>query len=184
MKKRKAKIPAEDRQLFFIFNTLAPRVSDSNDYGTIIGYTVFNSLKNFRLISSSSEERLFHEVKNAYTHFENLIKKIKSSDNYTPHLFELQNNTESALEEYSKTRIPSINQIPESEFEGSWIFTGILDTLFNRGGNHLDRLRRYGLELDRAVQRRGVVKGNRSCLERDYRDLYTCFVREKGDRRD
>jgi len=184
IKKRKLVLPAEERQLALVFHNLSPRVSDANDYGTMIGYTVFNSLNNFHLITSSQEERIFKEVKRTYDHFDVLLKKIKDSGDYLPGLCELQNKTESDLDRFSSLRIQPITEIPKQGFEGSWIFNGILDTLFNRGGNPLDRLRRYGIELDRTVQSRGLIKGNRACLERDYRDLYSCFVREKGDRRE
>jgi hypothetical protein len=183
-KKRKLVLPAEERQLSLVFHNLSPRIPDANDYGTIIGYTIFNALNNFHLITSSQEERIFREVKRTYDHFEDLLKKLDDSQDYLPSLCELQNKTESTLDGFSGIRIQPITEIPIEGFEGSWIFNGILDTLFNRGGNPLDRLRRYGLELDRTVQTRGVIRGNRSCLQRDYRDLYSCFVREKGDRRE
>ena len=183
-KKRKLIVPAEHRQLSLIFKNLSPRISDANDYGTIIGYTVFNALNHFHLITSSREERIFKEVKKTYGAFEVLLKKLNESQDYPSSLYQLHNQTESALEAFSSTPIPRITEIPVEDFEGSWIFSGILDTLFNRGGNPLDRLRRYGLELDRNVQARGLIKGNKTSLERDYRDLYSCFVREKGDRRE
>ena len=184
VKKRKLVLPAEQRQLYLAFHNLSPRIPDTNDYGTILGYTVFNSLNNFHLITSSQEERIFKEVKRTYAGFETLLKKLNGSHDYLPSLCDLQHETELTLDSFASTQIQRITEIPLKGFEGSWIFSGILDTLFNRGGNPLDRLRRYGLELDRIVQTRGLIKGNRACLERDYRDLYSCFVREKGDRRE
>jgi len=183
-KKRKLKLPAEERQLYLVLHNLSPRISDANDYGTFIGYTVFNALNDFHLKTSSKEERLFREVKKIYESFEILLEKLNHSQDYLPSLCEFQNKTEFKLDNFSSAQILPITEVEREGFEGSWIFNGILDTLINRGGNPLDRLRRYGLELDRTVQSRGLIKGNRACLERDYRDLYGCFVREKGDRRE
>jgi len=69
-------------------------------------------------------------------------------------------------------------------FKGSVLFYHLSDTLINRMGNPLDKLRRYGIGLDSLVRERGVVTGNRNCMIRDYQDISQSFVRFRGDRRE
>ena len=184
-KKGSAVIPAAEKQLFLLFKSLYPRVQDKNDYGTIIGYTVFNSLKGFHLVTSSDEERIFGEVKEVHSGFERVIEGIKKAGgDYLSPLADLHQTTESELAKIKYQHIPMLRDISKNDFEGSWIYAGILDSLFNRQGYALDKLRRYGLDLDEVVESNGFLKGNRTSLESDYRALSRCFIRQKGDRRE
>jgi hypothetical protein len=181
--KSERKIPAEERQLAIIFADLSLRVPDGNDLGSIIGYGIFNYLRDFNFHSRSLLQRQFEEVKALYSGFEHFLRDSRKSGEYKPHLFGLNTSTEEAIKSLGQE--PPLRRVDMDpvHIDGSWIFKGILETLFYRSGNPLDRLRIYGLELNQSVKSRGTVPGNRDCLLADYSDVSQCFIREKGDRR-
>lgn len=184
MTKRGERASAEERQLYLLFKQLKQKISDVNDYASILGYAVFDALSSFHLSCSSEEERKFEEVKTVYARLENISRAINRD--YFTILYDLQERIEKILEKNKPITIPLYEEETEdsSPFEGSRVFHEILETLESRRGNPLDRLRRSGNDLDSLVEERGLVQGNRNSLCQDYKDLYHSFIRGKGDRRD
>ena len=175
MTKRGEAVSAEKRQLAFLLGKLSPQVPNMDDYGTVIGYCVFGALSLFSHNTSSEEERRFEEVKSVYSRIEQFLSDCSSSQNYLSAICNLQGETERRVDDLGRLLLDQ---------NSSRLFLELVDTFRNRVGNPLDRLRRYGLELDRAVEQRGVISGNRNSMIADYNDIQRCFIRAKGDRRD
>ena len=165
-----------ERQLYTLFGELKTRVDDSDERGTIVGYAIINTLKNFKTNSGSMEEIKFLEVKTIYNGLEKVIYECNAQSSYKA-LCDLRIEVDPFVEYVSANlRTVHIEDFDSQEFVQSGLLRGVIKNIFTRRGSYVDKIRRNGIALCRGVIERGPLNGRYNILTGDYEAIRDYFV--------
>ncbi len=172
MKQQRPRIP---QQLYTLLDTLEPYVDNRDELGLLIGYSILNSLLDFRTTTGAEEEIRFEEVKAVYDGLENTIRQVEKEGSY-PALCDYQMAVDPKMQSYVREGVVMEQERAEGSSESKERSVGakprllstILSYLVDLKGNYPDKLRRRGLELFDDAQNRGPYKRRGSSLRNDY----------------
>ncbi len=160
-------------QLHGLLRKLSNLVENRDDLGSLIGYSVLDSLYSFSTNSGSEEEIKLQETKAIYENIDTAI------DDVLERLQEL--GTENASYDLLCDKMKAVDGRMRTEPgdatrpSRSRLLAIIRETLPEKG--YEDKIRRYGLKLLETVERRGrFIENKERTLLGDYEDIMTCFT--------
>jgi len=173
----------EQLQLYSILNSLSASVSDKDDLGMLVGYSIVKGLINFKTNTGSKikhqkrgkkifhpdiiEQIHFEEVKNTYNALKNTQKSV------------LQVGVSSCLSDILSDIDPKITDLLTTKDYGkiqSMLMKNILASVENSPRTYKDILRRDGLRVTEDVHQRRYFIRPHDFLINDYESIKKCFV--------
>jgi len=173
----------EQLQLYTVLNGLSTSVSDKDDLGMLVGYSIVNGLINFQTTAGS---KIKNQKKGRKTFHPGIIEQIR---------FEEVKSTYSSLQETRKCVISAgvssylsdiiavvdpkiISLLATKNYAKvqSVLMKNILASLEYSPRNYKDSLRRNGLHLTEDVRQRRFFARPYDFLTNDYESIQKCFV--------
>ncbi|MGV8162870.1 MAG: hypothetical protein ACP5N2_06085 [Candidatus Nanoarchaeia archaeon] len=149
----------EDEQLYKLFNKYAKYVSNSDERGLIIGYSILEALLNHEVKSKAKEEQQFEEIKSIYT---TLGKKLDLLMSQEP--LNIILTTVSEVDSKIRTEASLKSEII-SEFL----------PILNKKRNSFNYIRNIGLQIYETVLEKGTFVGTKNILTNDYDTIKETF---------
>jgi len=147
-------------------------VDNRDDLGSLVGYTLLDSLYDFRTNSGSEEEIRLQETKAVYEGITNTINEVVENLKRT--------GGENASYEVLCDKIKHVDtrlkhDLAKESTQQSRLLKKILGNLPQKG--YEDKVRRYGLRLVQTVEQRGeVTQTKEQTMIGDYIDIEACFT--------
>ena len=159
----------KNTQLYTLLKDLSLHVTDADDLGQIIGYSVLQSLLQFETTSGSPTEIEFQEIKAIYTGLEETIAACRQEEPYRV-LCELEVHVRKSLDQ------PRTETEPPQDSTNPKLLKDILSS-FKEGHRHYrDNIKRMGLSLRQSVSDKGEIAGWKNILTADYKTVHDIFV--------
>ncbi len=164
MKKRRKK--SDDVQLYTLIDKLRAYISDSDELGLFVSYSLLDSLRNFETDAGSDQERAIQEIKQAHQGLEKAVEACRESQIYEK-LCEMRIGVDPLLENVLQKNTPYTGQ--------STLMRKIIDASRNHPRNYPDLLRRKGKIICQEVNTQGTITGRRNIQNNDYNILTYAF---------
>jgi len=152
-------------KLYSIFKSLSSYISDQDELGEVIAYSVLEGLINFESKTGSSQELEFEQVKKIYSKLTDILDNYKRNPNYYA-LLELKQDVDPFLNSNKNLEIPQ-NQ--------KYLIEKIIPELIESKKHYEDKLRRSGKKLYDLVSTKGELYRNVDSLRSDYKSLEDAF---------
>lgn len=161
----------KNTQLYTLLKDLSLHITDTDDLGQIIGYSVLQSLMQFETTSGSPTEIEFQEIKAIYAGLEETITSCRQEDPYRV-LCDLEVDVRQTLDQV----ISEMNQTKDDASSGSRLIKDIIITLKDGHRHYQDHVKRMGLSLKQSVSDKGEITGWKNILIADYKTVHDIFV--------
>lgn len=164
----------KNTQLYHLLKELGLHVSDRDDLGQIIGYSILNSLLSFKTTSGARTEIEFEEIKAIYAGLEHTISSCRTKNPYHV-LCNLETKVRGKVE-------PLIAQEKPNETNASIsppvtkLLHDIISSLTEGQRHYRDHIKRFGLSLKQTVADKGEITGWKNVLIADYKTVRDIFV--------
>jgi len=172
-------MPAE-RQLYTLFGQLEHYVQNQDERGSIIGYTLADSVLHFSTTSGAPQDIKFEQVKDFYRLLEENIDHCKTDQSQNPgfNIFctlEARLSQELNYDTLQKYLTPELEPDVKKKENRTNLRNGLIKYLTTGRQGYEDRLRRLGLALMDSVRASRPRIGTRDILTQDYNTIEGLF---------
>ncbi|MGK0232643.1 MAG: hypothetical protein ACI9P9_000737 [Patescibacteria group bacterium] len=154
------------KQLFFYLKNLSSAVDHEDDFGTLVGYSLFNSLINPSL--DPSAEPIIETMDDFYASLSRSRNTV-IKEGYNTALENIKGDVDSSL-------FSSLNEHGSASPLDS-LYNRIVFTYASSERNHEQKLRTDALHLDSLVNEKGAIWGTKNRIaDSNYNDVVRSFV--------